>query len=231
MKRLPVDNGISVVCKCGNAFIVFPYRANEAKYCSMDCQRKYRTYNKTGRLIMNCEVCSKEFVTWDCKRKHGNGRCCSRDCFNQLEKASRPVEFSINENGCFIVTSHATYSTGYVVLSKHTERKALHRLVYEECFGEIPKGLVVRHKCDVRNCINPEHLEIGTQADNVRDTVERNRTLRGVDNPQSKLDEEMVRKIKSMLSRGSRICEITKLLNINKSTVSNIKRGAWKHII
>lgn len=143
------------------------------------------------------------------------------------------IEFRVDENNCFIVTSHTPLNTGYFLFHlRDGVRKSMHRLVYEECFGEIPDGLVVRHKCDVRGCINPEHLELGTQADNVMDTVKRNRTLRGVDSPTSKLSEETVRKIKTMLAAGIRNIDISRELNVNPSTICNIKHGgAWKHII
>lgn len=44
-----------------------------------------------------------------------------------------------------------------------------HRLAWEAAFGPIPPGLCVLHRCDVRPCVNPEHLFLGTKGDNARD--------------------------------------------------------------
>lgn len=184
-------------------------------------------------MIKTCEIANCEKIVGRRKgvcEMHYYRMRRNKDYY-QRKLTTRPIEFEIDGNKCFIVTSHTPLSTGYLLTGKNGVRKSMHRLVYEECFGEIPLGLVVRHKCDVKNCINPEHLELGTQSDNVMDTVKRNRTLKGAENPQSKLSEEMVRQIKAMIAEGKRNCEIVKAMNVNKSTLCNIKRGvAWKHI-
>ncbi len=53
--------------------------------------------------------------------------------------------------------------------------KGAHRVILQLHGKEIPKGMVVCHKCDVRNCVRPEHLVIGTPWDNVKDMYRKNR--------------------------------------------------------
>lgn len=63
----------------------------------------------------------------------------------------------------------------------HGKNISLHRQAYLRHHGLEPDaiaGKVVRHKCDNSRCINPEHLEIGTHADNIRDRVERGRNAK-----------------------------------------------------
>lgn len=64
---------------------------------------------------------------------------------------------------------------GYGKCCVHGERRA-HRASYKEFVGDIPKGMYVCHRCDVRNCIEPSHLFLGTQADNMADMVLKGRS-------------------------------------------------------
>jgi len=84
-------------------------------------------------------------------------------------------------NGCWLwVGERRTGGYGYIAptFSSRDHRptaKRVHRVAYETFVGPIPDGAIVLHSCDVRNCINPAHLSVGTHSDNARQTVERNR--------------------------------------------------------
>lgn len=141
------------------------------------------------------------------------------------------LEFKLNDNGCFSVISHRLNKDGYCYFHHNKKFVRAHRLIYEECFGEIPKDLVVRHKCDNRCCINPEHLELGTQKDNALDAVKRGRTIVGEAHKNSVLTEEISRKIKAMLNAGMMPLQISKELNVGLYSVRGIKRQrTWKHV-
>lgn len=105
-----------------------------------------------------------------------------------------------------------------------------HRFAWErEHRSEIPAGMVVRHKCDNPKCVNPSHLTLGTQADNIRDKVERGRHLYGELVPHAKLTDECVRKIKSLGHLAS--AQLAELFNISRQSIADIRAGrTWKHI-
>ena len=83
----------------------------------------------------------------------------------------------VDDNGCWIFMG-ATDSNGYGKVSMHREGKRriterTHRIMYMAVYGPIPNDLVVRHKCDVKRCCNPFHLETGTKSDNMYDWIHR----------------------------------------------------------
>lgn len=88
-------------------------------------------------------------------------------------------------------------SMGYGTLSVNGKNRGVHRIIYEILVGPIPKGLIVRHRCHNRRCVNIEHLILGTKADNRRDCIEAGREARGTKHGMSKLKEEDIPNRKS----------------------------------
>jgi hypothetical protein len=121
---------------------------------------------------------------------------------------------------------------GYGRIPALGENKA-HRVSWRIFRGQIPQGMRVLHRCDVRNCVNPEHLFLGTQADNVRDMMEKKRhrvvPQFGESNPMARLTREEVGAIREMVAAGSLQIEACRRFNVSPMTVSRIVRGqAWK---
>lgn len=106
-----------------------------------------------------------------------------------------------------------------------------HRLVYELAVGEVPEGLCVMHVCDTPACVNPAHLRLGTQNDNVADCVAKGRTARGEKNAKAKLTSADVRAIRSAVRRGESQRAVAADFEVCPKTVSRINRGlTWRHV-
>lgn len=92
------------------------------------------------------------------------------------------------------------------------------------------EGQVVRHKCDNPRCINPEHLEIGTQLENVQDSVQRGRAKRspGANNGRAKLTSEQVLQIKRAPGTGP---QLAAQYGVSATVIYQIKSGKlWASI-
>jgi predicted XRE-type DNA-binding protein len=104
--------------------------------------------------------------------------------------------------------------------------------------GPIPDGLKVLHTCDVRNCVNPAHLWLGTQADNVADCVTKGRASngahvhRGSRHGNSKLTEAVVAEIRQRYAAGGVSQQtLANHFGVSQSVVSElVNRVGWKHV-
>lgn len=154
-----------------------------------------------------------------------------------MERLKRNLEKN-SETGCLewkwpLKPSKIKHNLVYPMLRVHGVKIAAHRAAYILQVGPVPDGLVVRHRCDNPICCNVEHLELGTQQDNVNDVKARGRGAgwyesrnRGVENPNAKLNEETVRYIRSRWKfRKVTAKMIAAELGITKNAVSNVLSG------
>lgn len=75
-------------------------------------------------------------------------------------------------SGCWLWLN-STSKTGHGSFRMNGKRPSAHSASYQLHKGTVPKGLCVRHRCDIPSCVNPDHLELGTWADNNRDRATR----------------------------------------------------------
>ena len=126
---------------------------------------------------------------------------------------------------------------GYGITTRNNKTYRAHRLVYCDYHGidhSDIKGMVVRHTCDNRKCINPEHLVIGTHQDNMDDMKKRNRTAKGEAHGRAKLSEVDIKTIRDRYIRGSKVhglSAIAKDFGVAFQTVSKIvNRHKWQSV-
>jgi len=155
-----------------------------------------------------------------------------RVCYNKLRKGfimARP-RVSLKEklrvkiektDTCWLWTGFID-KYGYGSIMEFGKRIGAHRAAWMVCNGVIPSGMQVLHKCDVRHCVNPDHLFIGTHADNHKDKVKKGRVAWGEKHWHCKvLNKDVEFIIKSVFS--SRI--LSEMFNITRNHVNYLKRG------
>lgn len=143
---------------------------------------------------------------------------------------------------------------GYGQFGVGGKTQKAHRVSYSYFVGDVPKERLVLHSCDNRSCVNPNHLRIGTQKDNMDDMVIRKRhwvfgkslskktrnkmsnakkgIYEGEDNPRSKLNDEKVLKMKYLhFEEGYSFVKLGRKYKVSTATVRCAILGiTWGHL-
>lgn len=124
-------------------------------------------------------------------------------------------------------------SYGYGQMRVNGPKRLAHRISYEQHFGTIPEKMCVLHRCDNPACINPAHLFLGTQPENIADMIAKGRDrkarIKGEDHNQAKLIESEVVTIRASI--GVPQTKLASLYGVSPSQIGSIRRRkAWSHI-
>ena len=148
-------------------------------------------------------------------------------------KPSSAVDFWSNVDavsGCCWKWLGRAGCNGYGRASLQKTRLNSHVIAYRLTKGAIPSNQLVRHTCDNKLCCNPNHLILGSRADNVQDMVDRGRQARGEQRPH-KLKEQQVIEIKTLIKSGVLLKTIATQFHVCPATISDIKNNrSWKHL-
>jgi len=152
---------------------------------------------------------------------------------NIIERFNQYVTYEPN-TGCHLWTGNYKH-TGYGGFTYYNNKSMTSsRASYLIFKGEIPNGMQVCHSCDVKECVNPDHLFVGTHKDNVQDMIQKGRKMSsfGVLNGMSKITDEIVRTIRQNYTGAwgeqKRLCEQYGISAPQMSGLLNNK--FWRHI-
>ena len=141
------------------------------------------------------------------------------------------ADSSAGPGGCWPWTSALT-EHGYGLIHVDGKvRRATHVAV--ELDGRaVSEGQVVRHSCDNPPCVNPRHLRVGTQRDNVNDAMARGRAQRGSTNGCAVLDEDQVAQIRMLRSVDTTpYRDLADQFGVSVSTIARVVTGqGWRHV-
>jgi hypothetical protein len=192
------------------------------------------------RVERICETCKKVFLAIPARVRKGFSRFCSKTC--QHKSLVTTTEFKFwkgigrkTESGCILWKGRTTKRYGTIEGGLRA-----HRVSYELFIGPIPDGMCVLHRCDNPPCINPNHLFVGTHADNINDKVSKGRQSRGEKQWEAKLTEDQVREIRLLYAsspgvkkkRNGVVIRLSEQFGVHCHTIISIaKYRLWKHVV
>lgn len=173
--------------------------------------------------------CQKHYARW---KSHGDPSVVRKKSDKSIRASIEDLSVPEPNTGCWLWIG-CVGDTGYPSISRKKlgGRKNAHRVSYEEYKGKIPEGMVVCHSCDTKICVNPDHLWIGTQAQNLADCQEKGRNARGERQHLTTLADSDIPRIRRLVREGRSQSSVSREYGVSITAVHNIvKMKTWRHI-
>jgi hypothetical protein len=200
---------------------------------------------RTTPIYKPCAECGKVFLAkfqFSCEEHQ---RRCSLACYRKYQSKAwgDPAErfwskVDSTSGDCWIFKG-CRDSWGYAHYGVKGKRTQAHRYAYELTYGPIPAGKVLMHTCDNPPCVRPDHLRVGTNAENHRDAVVKRRHAHGERNSHAILTERQVLELRRRYQppppdkpkAKTNIEELAKEFGVSKATAYHAAVGnTWKHL-
>ena len=174
-------------------------------------------------------LCQKHYHRW---RRTGDVNMVrvGRRRDNAAERLRARSEWS---GQCLLYTAGRPSRSGHRTMGFRGKYPGVHRVAWTLVHGEIPLGANVLHRCDVPNCINVDHLFLGSTGDNNadRDRKGRHRPLPGSTNGVAKLSEYQIIEIRALLESGQSQRAVARRYDVSQYAVWRIAAGrGWRHV-
>lgn len=161
-------------------------------------------------------------------------RCAARDRAPRPRRSliDRFWDHVVKTDGCWLwEPTVATNDYGRIRIGGRGAKVKTHRLSWEIHVGPIPDGMHVLHRCDTPPCVRPEHLFLGTHAENHVDKTRKGRQTRGEGVVIGKLTADSVRAIRTHLADGMTQRAIAAMFTVSHTAIRWIAIGkTWKHV-
>ena len=149
------------------------------------------------------------------------------------DSAERLKSRSKQAGQCLLYTAGRPSRSGHRMMGFRGKRVGVHRVAWILAHGDIAPGVNVLHRCDVPNCINVDHLFLGSIGDNNtdRDRKGRHRPLPGSTNGVAKLSEYQVIEIRDLLAFGQSQRAVAQQYGVSQYAIWRIAAGqGWRHV-
>jgi hypothetical protein len=194
-------------------------KADPVRRCSVPgCDRAYDTQG----------YCARHYMAL---RRNGDPTLVLQHQVHGKTLAERVAMYTKRARWCWEWTGTRN-PAGYGLINVRDSPRLAHRVAYTLANGSIPLGMSVLHKCDNPGCVRPDHLFIGTLADNNADMRTKGRqrgpSLKGSTNPNALLTEAKVRAIRKSNAKGT---DLARKYGVTETTISSIRlRRSWGHV-
>lgn len=190
----------------------------------------------TTHTPRSCQHCGKTFTPRSARQRY-----CSRSCGVTAAHAIRHAQVTPwqerfwrfvpeprTAQACWEWTGKINHAYGRLMVAKTPYREIpAHRASWTIHHGEIPEGHVVCHHCDNPACVNPAHLFLGTQAENIADMHRKGRraSFAGTRNGQSKFSDATIAEVRRLLAEGLTPTPISRATGVSVSQIKHIRAG------
>lgn len=224
------DDVVHSLGMCGKHYQRFKKYGSADDYLGAHGVNRFCSVEGCGGVFEAKGLCDKHYQRF---RKYGSPEGGEA---NHAPLEVRFWRYVDKTGGCWVWTGGSRSQKGYGMIQiggKGSPKKLAHRLSYEMHHGVIPDGMVVMHKCDNPSCVNPAHLKVGTQSENIIDAMTKGRKVlpdlprfSGENHPASKLTAEDVKYIQTC---GKPTKELAAQFGVALSTIIRARNGrSWK---